>query len=392
MSRHVATGIDIGTCQIKVIVAESASQNERQFPRIAGTGIAESRGLRHGYIVNKSEVAKSIHEAVHAAEKASGQKIKKAFISVGGISLAGTLSSGAVMISRGDQEISELDIEKVMEISRTDMPAAAAQNRKIIHSIPLQYKIDGKPVLGRPVGMKGNKLEVRTLFITCLEHHVHDLIEAVEDAGVIVEDVIAAPIAASLVALTKTQKIAGCVLANIGSETVSIAVFENNIPISLEVFPIGSNDITNDIALGLRIPIEEAEDLKLGKIIGVSYPRKKLEEIIVARLSDIFELIEAHLKKIGKNGLLPAGIVITGGGSGIETIEDLAKAALKLPSRIATMYSPEGSRKEIKDAAWSVAYGLCILGLNTDDEGDTGYDFIRRAKGNVLGWIKQFLP
>jgi cell division protein FtsA len=236
------------------------------------------------------------------------------------------------------------------------------------------------------------KLEVKTLFITCLDHHLNDLIEAAAEAGVEAEDVVAAPIAASLVTLTKTQKIAGCVLANIGSETVSIAVFENDIPISLEVFPFGSNDITNDIALGLRVPLEEAEEIKKGSIVGVNYPRRKLEEIISARLSDIFELIEAHLKKIGRSGLLPAGIVITGGGSAIETIGELAKSALRLPSKIGTITFGEGSKGQIKDASWSVAYGLCIIGLAGGGDEPNSIGLAKRAKNDFLGWFKQFLP
>src|ERR1035437_7743881 len=175
------------------------------------------------------------------------------------------------------------------------------------------------------------------LFIPCIDHHLNDILESVEGAGIRVEDVMAAPVAASLVTLTKSQKIAGVVLCNIGAETVSIAVFENSVPVSLEVFPIGSTDITNDIALGLKVPLEEAEQIKIGAITGNSYPRKKLEEIIEARLSDIFELIEAHLKKIGRSGLLPAGIVITGGGAGLGTIEDMARVALRLPSRVGSI-------------------------------------------------------
>jgi cell division protein FtsA len=203
----------------------------------------------------------------------------------------------------------------------------------------------------------------------------------------------AAPIAAGFVTLTKSQKVAGCVLANIGAETVSIAVFENNIPTSLEVFPIGSTDITNDIALGLKVPLEEAEQIKIGVITGSSYPRKKLEEIIAARLSDIFELIEAHLKKIGRNGLLPAGIIITGGGSGLTSIDTLAKVYLKLPSRIGTL-SHLDSKSSFKDATWAVAYGLCIWGLHSDEGPniDNTSVFFKNTWKKILQTIKQFLP
>ncbi|MBX4210979.1 hypothetical protein KW783_03365, partial [Candidatus Parcubacteria bacterium] len=272
-----------------------------------------------------------------ATEKTAGIRVKKAFISIGGIGLTGITSNGTVAISRADSEITDLDLEKVMEVCEQDIPQSQIVNRKVIHAIPLQYKIDGKQALGKPLGMKGVKLEVKALFVTCLEHHINDLLEAVEQAGIEVLDVMAAPIAASFVTLSKTQKIAGCLLANIGAETVSIVVYENNVPIALEVFPIGSTDITNDIALGLRIGLEEAEQIKIGAMTTTAVPRKKLDEIIEARLSDIFELIEAHLKKIGRNGLLPAGVIITGGGSSIGPIETFAKTSLRLPARIATI-------------------------------------------------------
>ncbi len=186
----------------------------------------------------------------------------------------------------------------------------------------------------------------------------------------------------------------GCVLANIGAETVSIVVFENNIPISLEVFPIGSTDITNDIALGLKIPLEEAEEIKLGNTSNESFSKKKLEEIVEARLSDIFELIEAHLKKIGRSGLLPAGIIITGGGSGLGSLEDFAKLSLKLPSRIASFTMSGNFKSPIKDATWAVAYGLCILGFSSanEDSQSSGFKMVKRTQKSLTEWVKQFLP
>jgi cell division protein FtsA len=391
MTRHIAVGIDIGSYQIKVVVAETDPQTNT--PHIIGTGIAESKGLRHGYIMNGSEVVRSIKKAAAQAEKASGIQIKKAFLSIGGVGLCGNTCQGAVMVSRGDSEITDLDVKKVQEVCEQEIPSPLSLNRKIIHTIPIAYRIDSKTVLGRPQGMKGLKLETRILFVSTLEQHLNDLIAVVGEAGIIVEDVMAAPIAASLVTLTKAQKIAGVVLANIGAETVSIVVFENNVPISLEVFPIGSNDITNDIALGLKIPLEEAEKAKTGK--NNTYPRKKLEEIIGARLSDIFELIDTHLRKINRNGLLPAGIVITGGGSSTASIENQAKESLKLPSRIADLVADGAPRTQIKDSTWSVAYGLCIFGLNAGDGGDfggTGVVNIKNFWNKILTWIKQYLP
>ncbi len=393
MTRNIITGIDVGTYHVKVVIVDAKERNEKGLPKIIGIGIAESHGLRHGYVTNVKDVKASIREAVSIAEEKAQIKVKKAFLGIGGIGLSSTTVTSSIITSRADAEITDLDIKKLHEQCEKDIPKPSIANRRIIYNIPLEYKVDNEPVLGTLEGLTGNKVELKTLFVTCLDHHVTDLIQAVNEADIEVEDIMAAPISASFVMLTKSQKNAGCVLTNIGAETVSIVVFENNIPTSLEVFPIGSTDITNDIALGLKVPLEEAEQIKIGAITGSSYPRKKLEEIITARLSDIFELIEAHLKKIGRNGLLPAGIVITGGGSGLNTIDTLAKASLKLPSRIGSIFSSE-NKSSFKDGTWAVAYGLCIWGLHADEGPDIN-NSVRTVKNlwkAVSRWVKQFLP
>ena len=401
MPRTISVGIDIGTSQVKVVAAETAHEDGRDFPRVIGVGFAESRGLHQGYILNQSEAIKSVKSALAQAEKAAGVPLRRVVASIGGIGLGSVTTTGTVVITRADNEITEIDVEKASEASREAIPKGAEQNRRIIHSLSLSFRVDGHAIPGKPEGLKGNKLEVRTLFITCFEHHINDLLETLQGAGLEVENIVAAPIAASQVTLSRQQKTAGCVLANIGSSTVSIVVFENNLPVSLEIFAIGSNDITHDIALGLRVPLEEAEDLKRGSIIGASYPRKKLDEIIEARLKDVFELIEAHLKKIGRNALLPAGIILTGGGSAIETIADLARSSLRLPSKVATVSFGETLKGQIRDASWSVAYGLSLIGLQ--GENDESIPGVHGApaqpkKGasqffqTIWSFIKQFLP
>lgn len=389
MSEHIITGIDVGTYQIKVaIVRVPKNRDERALPQIIGTGFAESRGLRNGYIINEADVVRSIRSAVAQAEKAAGVNVKKAYLSIGSIGLDEMVSTGEIITSRADSEITQIDIEKAAADSEERI-IDHIPNRKIIHAIPLRYRIDGEEVLGKPQGMKGTKLEVDTLFITTFEQHLNDLIGAVERTGVYVEDVMASPLAASFVILSKTQRRAGCIMANIGAETVSVVVFEDLTPISLKVFPIGANDITNDIALGLKITLEEAEKIKRGGITGTTFPKKKLEEIINARLSDIFELIDLHLKKIKKDGLLPAGIILTGGGSTTLGIQDLARTALNLPARIATL--EVGKNTKVRDASWAVAYGLCMIGAS--DEADTTTIGIAKAtKRTVLEWLSQFLP
>ncbi len=389
MKERIITGIDVGTYHIKVVVVKVPGEKDtRILPQIIGTGYAESRGLRNGYIVNGPDVTRAIRTAVGQAEKASGLEIKKAYVSIGGVGIDEVTSKGEVITSRADSEITSIDIDKAT-VDSEERIIEHIPNRKVLHAIPLSYAIDGVPVLGRPNGMRGTKLEVQTLFITTIEQHLNELVNSIESAGIGVEDIMASPIAASFVMLTKAQKRAGCVLANIGAETVSIAVFENGTPISVKVFPIGSNDVTNDIALGLKIPLEEAEKIKRGAMTGVVYTKKKLDEIIAARLTDIFELIDLHLKRIRRDGMLPAGIIITGGGSAIASIQDIAKATLRLPARITTL--DPGQNGKIRDASWAVAYGLCMWGAS-DEVDESAIGMAKKTKNNILSWLSQFLP
>jgi len=397
----IAVGIDIGTYQVKVVISQH--QEGSQMPKIIGVGFSESKGLRHGYIINQTDAIRSIRKAVRQAEKSSRIRVERAYISIGGIGLASEVSSGSVVISRADNEITEFDIEKAASDSQDNLPKEFIQNRQIIHSIPVGYKVDSKNILGNdPVGMKGVKLEVKMLYITSLSHHLQELIQTIQNSGIEIIDVMAAPLAAGLVTLSKTEKIAGCILANIGSETVSIVVYEDDIPVSLEVFPIGANDITNDIALGLKVSIEEAEKIKIDRDKGYTpseVPKKKLDDIIESRMTDIFGLIDAHLKKINKSGLLPAGIIITGGGSNMIDTKDLAKAKLKLPSKVANVLKANKADVDsvkIKDATWAVAYGLCVFGLYTDDSGSIGLNagkkLIKNLIRSISNWFRKFLP
>lgn len=390
MKDHIITGIDIGTYQIKVAVARlPRNAKENAVPEIIGTGYAESRGLKSGYILQPADVARSIKSAITQAEKSAGVTIKRAHVAIGSIGLEELYSRGEVIPSRADSEITENDLEKAATDSEERI-ADRIPNRAILHSIPLRYSVDGTEVLGRPQGMRGTKLEVDTLFITTYEQHVSDLIAAIESIGVFVEDVIASPLAASFVMLSKAQKRAGCILVNMGAETTSIVVFEDTTPISLKIFPTGSNDLTNDIALGLKIPLEEAEKIKRGAMNAVTYSKKQLEEIIDTRLSTIFTLIDTHLKKIKRDGLLPAGAILTGGGSNVLRVSEIAKRILLLPARTATLEI--GTKQvKIKDATWAVAYGLCMWGAS-DREESSAIGTVKHAKRGILSWLKQFLP
>lgn len=390
MGNRTAVGIDVGTYQVRVVVSRESDGRKGGSPKVIGTGYAESKGLRHGYIMNISDVTRAIRQAAGQAEEVSGIKIRSAFLSIGGIGLDEIKARGETIIARADAEVTDLDVERALGNAEENIKNRL-MNRRVLHTVPISYSIDGSEVLGRPQGMKGSKLSIETLFVTCLEQHVNDLIEAVEAADISVGDVMASPLAGSIVTVTNAEKRAGCVLANIGSETVSIVVFENGAPISLKVFRIGSMDITKDIALGLRISLDEAEQLKLGAVIGSTFPKKKFDDILAARLVDIFELIDAHLKKLGKDQLLPAGIILSGGGSGIGSIKDIAESALKLPSKTATLNGAQGGK--IKDSSWAVSYGLTIWGLTGESADRSAIkNTVSKFGDSISGFFKQFLP
>ncbi len=386
MRGNLIVGLDIGTAFIRVAVCENLKGNK--LPRVLALVKKESRGLKRGYVVNFDEAAESIRAAIAEAEKIVKVSLRSVVLGLGGVPLAGKIGEGQIIVSRADLEITEGDVTRVIEAS--ELSLTDLSNRRIIHTIPLAFKLDGERVIGRPEGMKGTKLEVKTFFVTYLTQPLNNLVKVVEQAGLTVEDIIAAPLAAGLAALTPNQKAVGAILVNIGSQTTSIAVFEDGLPIALQIFPLGSTDITNDIALGLRLPPEEAEKVKLG-IEPMLVAKKKLDEIVEARLSDMFELIEGQLKKLGRNGLLPAGVILTGGGSGLEGIEKLAKDALRLPARVLNI-NPDTQQLPIKDAGAIVAYGLALFGSGGENEDSFGLKMIHRTKHRFFRWVKELWP
>lgn len=389
-SKKIVVGIDIGSQMTRVIVAEESAKLGLP-PKILGIGYSTSLGIHHGYVTSTREATASVIEAIRMAEKSTGIDIKRAYVALGGISMASEIVPGAVGIARPDGEVTDEDIKNVLIIAEQNF-SKGKRNRKILHTIPLKYRLDGLEVMGNPIGMRGSRLETRVVFITVQEHHFNDLVSAITDAGVDIIEVIAAPIAESMATLSKKQKMVGCGLLNIGSETVSLAVFADDLPVSVETFAIGSNDITNDIALGLRISLDDAEKVKVGNYEPREYPKKKIEEIVDARLSDIFELVQNHLRSIKRDGLLPAGIIITGGGGMLTHIDEFSKSALKLPSAVLPVDQIMNTRKDL-DPSWLVAYGLCFL---EDDDQVYGSKIFKQAfketKNGLMKLLREFLP
>lgn len=390
MAQKIYTGIDIGTHQVKVVIAAAPASPESPM-QILATASSSSKGMRHGYIVDVKEVARAVRSAVDRASHAARVQVKEARVGMGGVSLEEVRSSAEISLTQSGGIVTGKDIERVIDEGEK-RAVSRLTNRAIIHVIPLEFRLDGIVVQGRPTGMQGNRLGVDTMLLTMLAQHHDDMIEAVEAAGIEVEGVMASPLAASLVTLNKAQKAAGVVLANIGAETLSIVIFDNEIPISLKVFPVGSNEITNALALTFQLPLAEAEQLKRGAIVGSTIPQKKMMHVVTTRLKEMFMLVNAHLKSINRDRLLPAGIVITGGGAGLTPATEVAKQALKLPAQIGLpMMLP---RVSALDATWAVAFGLCRWGYAEDMMGNSHPlgDIVSRMVDAVKQVFKSLLP
>ncbi len=390
--RNISIGIDVGSAMTRVVVGEFLKGEKN--PKIIGVGESETRGMRHGYIVDPSLALISVQSAIKMAESSSLVKIKRAFISVSGTSLRGEMSYGSAIVSKADGEVTTLDVNKALEDSENNLNL---NNKKVIESFPISFRLDNKEVLGRLEGMHGTKLEVKNLVMTYSIQHLEDLVEILAQAGVETIDVVSAPIAGAEVVLSEKQKIVGVALVNIGSETTTISIFENGLPLSIHSFSIGSSDITNDIALGFKIPLNKAESLKRGILEDLpaqaGNPKKKLDEIIEARLSDIFELLENHLKKIKRSELLPAGIVFVGGGANTPNIEELSKSILKLPTSIGTTGIFGNTKTKLRDSSWFVALGLIIGSKDFNAYAEGSFtNLFKEIKGAIKSSIKQLMP
>ena len=387
MPRNISIAIVPGSETVQVVVGEF--QKGEKYPKVIGYGETPSAGMRRGYVTDTGQLAKSIERARVEAEKASALPIKRALLAASGTSLRGDASAGMAMVSKADGEVTALDVRKVLEDCEENLKIG---NRKIVHIFPQTFRLDGKDVEGRLEGMHGTKLEAKALFVTYSSQHLEDILDAVSMAGVESIDVVAAPIAASTLALSEKEKMVGVALVDIGAETTTLAVYENGTLISLRTFGIGSEDITNDIALGFKIPLETARRLKMGDIMP-EYPKKKIDEVISARLEDIFESIENHLKKIKRSGLLPAGVIFVGGGANLSGLSEFSRSALRLPSRVASVDIFANAKTKLRDPAWISALGLLSYSPEALYESEGSFSGLFKDLSNLFkSGFKQLLP
>jgi cell division protein FtsA len=379
-------GIDIGSGSLRAIGA--IREEGVRHPLVLATYKKAIDGIERGNIVNEEEITHAIIEAVYSLEEESGHNTLHTLISLGAIGLSSNHVNGQTQVSRGDASVTDLDIEKAIADAHRTVPDI--RNKAVIHTIPMKYRLDGNDIQGNIVGVRGNKLEVKTLFITYPLQCMNVLKKSLEAAKIRITDIVAGPIAESIPLLTKKQKVAGVALVNIGAEVTSILVYENNIPLLVSTIGVGGNDMTKDIALGMKVTLEEAEEIKCGRQ-SVPYSKRRLEEILDARLEDLCAKITKELARIQRQELLPAGIVVCGSASLVPRLEYVFRNELKLPIKITTNELAKLTRDTLRDSGWSRCYGLTFLAPD-DTENDVFKELLTSLFNRVKKAVSQFLP
>jgi len=412
MREHIISGIDIGNSQIKVVVAKI--HRETLKPEIIGAGISASNGLRRGMVVDMEETVEDIRAAIQQAQAMAGVPVKRAYLSVNGLHIKTQVSRGVIAVSRADNEISQSDIERVMQAaSVVSLPA----NREIVHVLPRTFIVDGTEYVKNPLGMKGVRLEADVFIIDGLSPYLRNIARCVNENKIEVAGLVYAPLAASLSALDKSQREYGVMNLDFGGGTSSLTIFEENDLIHSAIFPIGSRHITNDLAIALRTSLDIAEKIKIEHGAtsegedgrrrdnidlsdalseeGNVASRRQIIKVIDARAQELLDMVHAELSKVAKTGMLPAGVVISGGGANLPGFAKLVKDYLRLPVRVAKPANVIGTPDIINDPSYAVTIGLVLWGMEQELAGIKSRpllgdqnDFFRRT----LSWLKNFLP
>lgn len=389
-SPSIIVGIDMGSSTTRVIITEH-NEGETQ-PRVIGVGQAETNGISKGYVIHEREAVQSLIQAVKRAEKMANVVIERAYVSIGGVSLETYHRTSTIHLSRND--VTQKDILLLQQQVINDF-LSGEKNKTVLHAIPLQYILDSEELFADPIGLSGNELTIHYSLVTCLNQHRDGLISVVSQAGVDIIDTIASPIAASVIALPKRSRVAGAALVDIGSETLSLSVFEHDALIHVAVIPCGSGLITNDLALGLQISLDDAELIKTRQFHDkITISKKKITEIIEARILDMLEIIQRKLTFWKRDRLLPGGITLIGSGSHQEHIETYVRTFLKLPVQIMQPERLIPSKKGL-DNGWFCAYGLCLLGDEQPHyraSGVTVKKIFKDTRSSIKQFIEQFLP
>jgi cell division protein FtsA len=426
MSKNrIIAALDIGSSKITTLVAQVITEpiTFETTVNIVGVASSKSQGIKKGQIVNIEEAVESIIDSVEAAERMAGYSLSNAYVSVGGAHISSQNSTGVVAISNPDGEIGNEDVERVIEAARAiSLPAS----REIIHVVPREYIVDGEPGVRDPVGMSGVRLEVDTHLITASSPALKNLAKTVNEVGIEIEEVVFNGLASAYACLSSTEKELGCALVDIGSGVTSIAGYVDGALSYSGAIPIGARNVTNDLAIGLRVSLETAEKVKIklskddeesirnkeNRMIEIkeeaSKEVKKVQKrtltdgIIKPRLNEIFTIIKLDLEKAGIINRIPSGLIVTGGGALTFGIAESAKRVTGLPVRIAEPGGVGGLTDDIIHPSFSAPIGLTLYGATREQmnmaQGATGGS-TKKIKlpskaifGKITDTIKDLLP
>jgi len=427
---EVITGIDVGSSKVTTVV--SAYDLSEEVSRVVGVATVPSKGIKKGQVVDIEAAVEAITKSVEKAERMAGLTIGTAFVSCGGVHIDCQNSHGMVAVSVPDKEITEQDIDRVMEAARA---ISLPSSRELIHAIARFYTVDGQDGIKDPLGMTGIRLEVDTHVVSGLATAIRNLAKCVGEVGVDIEAMVFGGLASCEAVLTDTEKELGVILVDIGGGTTDICVYVENALSYSAVLPVGAKNVTNDIAIGLRVSLESAEKIKLSlskrerevmmpsgkkekmvKVdeidlakIGVYEPVKKISKrtlidgIMRPRLLEIFGLICDEIKKSGFKGMTPAGVVITGGGALTLGVEEACRARMALPVRVGCPKQLTGLIDEIKGPDFATCAGLISFGARFGEENGRGFSIgkvgnlrdkipLKGATKKLVDLFKSFLP
>ena len=419
---RIIVGIDVGSSKIANVVASSTPEGNLT---VIGVATVPAKGIRKGQVVDIDEAVSSMTECLEQSERMAGVSINSAFVSVGGSHISSVNSRGVVAVAGGENEITDEDVQRVIEAARA---ISIPSSREIIHVIPRDFVVDSQEGIKDPVGMTGVRLEVETHIISGAATSIRNLVKCVQQMGVDVEGLVFSGVAAAESTLTDTEKELGVALIDIGGGTTDIAPFVDGSIAHSVVIPIGGKNITNDLAIGLRSSLETAEKIKISlsvqpKKVEVDdeKPREKddvldisklgltedlgtlsrktlLDGIIKPRLTEIFTLVGMEIKRSGFAGLLPAGLVITGGGAKTIGIEAVGKEVLRMPVRVAQPSGISGIIEEISTPGYAAWVGLLLYGNKISEE-VSGISlpigrgiFSAHSVKRLVSWLRSFLP
>ncbi|HCC23479.1 TPA: cell division protein FtsA [Candidatus Falkowbacteria bacterium] len=415
MPEELIAGLDIGSSQIRIVIGQFSRNQETQQLNIIGVVEVPSQGVSKGSVVSIEDTVSSISTALEKAERMVGLPIENVWISIGGVHINSQESNGVIAIPRTSGEIQEEDIERVIDAAKS---VAAPVNYDVLHVIPKTFTVDNQSGVKDPVGMTGLRLEVTTQVVRGLSSHIKNLTKCVYRTGLDINDIVLSSLAASEVVLNVRQKELGVALVDIGASTTNILVFEEGDVIHTAILPIGADHITADLAIGLQSAVEVAERVKLeygratydkidkGEEINLRdlggddqvFSKQYITEIINARVEEIFEKVDVELQKINRSGLLPAGIVLIGGGAKLAGILEIAKKKTMLPAAVGVVQNFNTAIDKVNDVVFVNSLGLVLWGYQMlDQKGRSKFNLggkLQSAKDVVEGakkWFKSLL-